>query len=144
MQLLQLEAFRIYAICACLLALNLFVLANYTAFVRWRSKQVINPEDATSLKAAVADAEHERVARTHRAHRNAVENILPFFIVGLLYAMSDPTPLGAKAYFITFTAARWLHSICYLAGLQPWRTVAYVVGLLATLGMMVHVVFVSP
>ena len=38
----------------------------------------------------------------------------------------------------TFAAARVLYSVCYLRGIQPWRTVTFGIGMLATLGMLVH------
>lgn len=42
-------------------------------------------------------------------------------------------------YFWTFTAARLLHSVFYLWGKQPFRTLAFAVGVLAIIGMAVHV-----
>src|SRR5437763_696231 len=46
---------------------------------------------------------------------------------------------GAVIYFGVFTVARYIHSVAYVAALQPWRTVSYVVGLLASIGLIVQV-----
>jgi glutathione S-transferase len=128
-----------FALASCALVINLFFLANYTALTRARQKIFLNKEDA-GKGATVGDAEHPSVTRLHRAHRNAIENLLPFFVIGGLYVASGASQRGAMAYFATFTVARWLHSFFYLAGIQPWRTIAFVVGTLAILGMLVHLV----
>jgi glutathione S-transferase len=141
--ILNIEALRVYALAVSAVVINLIFLANYTGLVRFRAKLVVNAEDAPGMRSKVGDAEHETVLRVHRAHRNALENAVPFFAIGLLYALSDASPRGAWIYFGTFVAARWIHSITYLARLQPWRTVAFGVGVLATVGMLVHVVIAS-
>ena len=38
-----------------------------------------------------------------------------------------------------FTATRYAHTACFLAGLQPWRTLAYGVGILCTFAMCAHI-----
>ncbi|HVY46571.1 MAG TPA: MAPEG family protein [Minicystis sp.] len=139
----QIDALRWFSFASAAIVLNLFFVANYTAIVRVRHKQVVNPEDAPTLDAKHADAEHAEVLRVHRAHRNAMENAVPFFVIGLLYALSAPSDVGAKVYFGVFAGARWLHTLFYLRKMQPFRTIAFIVGLLATLGMLVHVVRVA-
>jgi uncharacterized MAPEG superfamily protein len=137
---LMTEAGKWYALACFALVLNMAGIANFTAIVRLRAKRVVNPEDAKALKGEVADEEHPSVLRVQRAHRNAVENIPLFFVVGLLYALSGPSPTGAISYFAVYAGSRVLHSIFYIKGLQPFRTIAFVIGQLALLGMMVHVV----
>lgn len=133
-------ALALYAISASLLVLHLLVLAAVTGGVRAKHKQFVNPEDAKLNKAENVDAEHPNVARVIRAHRNALENAVPFFAVGALYASTAPGRTGALAYFGTFVAMRVLHSLFYLFGRQPFRTMTFAVGALATLGMVIHVI----
>lgn len=57
-----------------------------------------------------------------------------------MYAGVAPSKNAALIYFGTFTAARLLHSLFYLWGRQPFRTMMFGVGVLATLGMAVHVI----
>lgn len=130
------EAFSIYAISAALLVLNLFFLAFATAAGRGKHKAFMNPEDK-GYQAETAN--NEWVDRVMRAHRNAIENFVPFIAVGLLYAMTIGSPLGAKLYFGIFVVARWLHSAVYLAGKQPFRTMFFAIGALSTIGMTVQV-----
>ena len=102
-------------------------------------KTFVNPEDATLNKGALAEVEHPDVARVKRAHINALENAVPFFAVAPLYAATGGSLLGAKAYFLTFVAARLLHSLFYLWGRQPFRTLSFGIGILCVIGMGVHV-----
>jgi uncharacterized MAPEG superfamily protein len=136
--------FRIFAICCCVLALNLLFIAFGTAITRTRTKKIVNPEDVSVVGGStVVELESTEVARYHRAHRNALENIVPFFIVGLLYVNSGASLRGATIYFVTFTVARVLHSIVYIAGKQPWRTALFAIGALATIGMLTHVLLAA-
>jgi uncharacterized MAPEG superfamily protein len=133
-------AFGTYAIASAIIALHLIALAFYTGRVRSRHKQWVNPEDAAFLKATAAAEEHTDVARVKRAHSNALENAVPFFAIAAVYASTSPTKSAALAYFGTFVAARVLHSIFYIWGRQPFRTILFTIGVLAVIGMAVHVI----
>lgn len=136
--------FRTFALCSVVLALNLILLSFGTAIARTRAKKMLNPEDISVIKGGeVGESEAAEVQRYHRAHRNALENIVPFFMVGLLYVASGPSLRGATIYFVTFTVARLLHTVVYIAGKQPWRTLFFTVGALATIGMLTHVLLVA-
>jgi uncharacterized MAPEG superfamily protein len=69
------------------------------------------------------------VARTVRAHRNLLES-LPVFAAFVLTAQvaglsNETTALGAMLFFY----GRVAHLLSYMAGLVPWRTLAFVVAL---------------
>ncbi len=135
----QLAAMKVYAITATIVALHLIALAFWTGTVRVMRKTYVNPEDAKLNKTKEAEADHPDVQRVKRAHTNLLENAIPFFAVGFLYAMTEPSVLGAQAYFWTFVGARLLHTVFYLAGKQPFRTMMFAIGALAVIGMGVHV-----
>jgi glutathione S-transferase len=130
----------IYALSVSLLILNLFFITGATVSARGKNKSFINPEDKGYQDST---RENEAVARAMRAHRNALENMVPFFAIAMLYLMTSGSPLGAKVYFGVFVAARWLHSIVYLAGKQPWRTLTFAIGALSVLGMTAQVLLWS-
>src|SRR5213594_4395104 len=133
-------AFVAYAGSAALLCLNLFGLWLYSGAARNRTRTLINPEDTRLLKGrSIVERDPPEVARVLRAHANAMANILPFLILGFLYVLLGASRTGALVYFGVFTLARYVHSVAYVAGLQPWRTVSYVVGLLASIGLIVQV-----
>ncbi len=134
--------FQAYVVSTLILGLNLLVLANSTALTRAKSTEVVNPEDKALNKDAdvVFEGGNALTARYRRAHRNALENVPLFLITGLVLCLT-PAPFGlAAALFATFVVARVGHSVCYVKGLQPFRTAAFAVGaldqaaLLAALG----------
>jgi len=136
-------ALELYALVSAILAIQLLLLAQWTAFVRARTKSWVNPEDVDPKKGEPVGIDHPDVLRVKRVHANLLENAVPFFAVGLLYALSNPSVTGARAYFFTFLGARILHSIFYLLGRQPFRTISFVVSVLALFGMAIHVIRAS-
>lgn len=71
-----------------------------------------------------------------RCHQNDLENILPFVLIGLLYALTEPDLAVALLHFRIFAASRIFHTVAYLAVLpQPSRALSWVVGVLVTLSM---------
>ena len=100
-----------------------------------------NAEDAAQRGSELVTTEPEAAARVLRVHRNAMENILPFMVLGLIYVLLGASATGAWAYFGTFTVARWVPSFAYRAGKQPGRAASYGSGSLATYGLMVSIVW---
>ena len=84
-----------------------------------------NREDApTAIGAA---------GRGSRAHRNLLENLLPFAIAILAahaIGISDTLTLAGAWLFL---AARVVHALAYIAGITGVRTLAYVAGLAGTI-----------
>ena len=67
-----------------------------------------------------------------RAHRNLLENLLPFAIAILAahaIGVSDTLTLAGAWLFLV---ARVVHALAYLAGITGVRTLAYVAGVVAT------------
>ena len=139
----QVEAFRLYAIVATIVSLHIIALALWTGSVRARRKVYVNPEDVAMLKGTGGEHDHPDVLRVKRAHMNLLENAVPFLVIGALYALCSPSTLGAQAYFFTFLGARLLHSVFYLWGKQPFRTLTFAIGVLAVVGMAIHVIRVA-
>jgi prostaglandin-E synthase 1 len=140
--LLNNPAFRTYALCAAILAFKMILSAVYTSISRGRSGGYVNPEDATAFGKGASAAEVERPAVAHalRIQRNDLENIPAFFAIGLIYVLLGASPFGAAVYCWTFTIARVLHTLAYMAHLQPWRAIAYLVGVACMIGMIAQIV----
>lgn len=134
------QAFNIYLLCVGALAFNLWFLVTLVAIRRTKAKQFVNPEDAKTFKAKQVECDSEPVERAKAAHRNALENIPIFAILGLLYVTTGASEPAAMAYFVTFAVSRWCHTFVYLGGLQPWRTLSYGVGLLVNVGLTVQLI----
>jgi uncharacterized MAPEG superfamily protein len=132
-------AFVAYAVSMLVLALNLLVVWAYSGAVRGKTKTTPNTEDARS-QTKIADVEPPEVARVLRAHTNAMANIVPFAILGLVFVLAGGSGSAANVLFGVFTAARVLHSFVYIAGKQPWRSMAFGIGALDTLVLMGFIV----
>jgi glutathione S-transferase len=132
-------AFKIFSSVCALLIIKTVVLAGATGAMRGKQKSWVNPEDKKADGEKV-DEKDEVVDRFVRAHQNAVHNVLPFGVVGLLYTLHGPSEMAMQIYCYTFFVARVLHSLCYLKKWQPWRTMFFGVGALCIIGMGTQVI----
>lgn len=82
-----------------------------------------------------------RTGRLRRALGNHTENIGPFIIAVVLVEMTGTNGwlTGLAAWL--FVAARALYVPAYAFGWVPWRSYIYLVGLLATVTMIVRSLF---
>ncbi|OJH40843.1 MAPEG family protein [Cystobacter ferrugineus] len=135
--LIALPGLRLYALCAVILVIKMFAVAMYTSTVRMRLKAVLNPEDAAQFGTTALDAEPPEVARVLRAHRNDLENIPAFLILGLVAVLLGAPSLPLKIALIAFTAGRVVHSLAYLKSMQPWRSIGFSIGMLSCVTLMV-------
>ncbi len=120
----------LYALFAAALVTLLFAIDLASGLLRVRSGTTPNPEDAVTVRrgATLSATDPEAVARAARAHRNAMANVLPFLLSMFLWViLGAPRPWVLYVSAI-FTGARVVHAIAYLAGVQPWRSLAFAVG----------------
>lgn len=135
----DLPAYKPLILFSVLLVIKMAALAFATANARRKAKVVVNPEDTMVNPGSHAEPqEAPATLRAKRAHLNDLENIPAFLVIATLFTLSGGSGNGAWAYFATYFAARTLHSICYMSGIQPWRTAAFTVGQLTLLGLMVQ------
>lgn len=78
-----------------------------------------------------------------RAHRNDLENILPFFAIGLLYVLTDPRAFVAIILFSAVGIARIVHTLVYAVFVipQPARALSFFVALVCTAYMAICVIW---
>lgn len=127
-----------FAIVCALLVVKAQVLGAATAATRGKLKQFLNAEDAQWLAGQHVKPDSEAVDRIARAHRNDLENLLPFFIGGMLF-LAGGGPAGAGlAYFTVFLFARYIHSAAYLLRKPTLRRNAYTAGWLASMVLACH------
>ncbi|XP_031438935.1 microsomal glutathione S-transferase 1-like [Clupea harengus] len=132
-----LQAFSTYAT---IVVLKMLLMAPLTGYTRFTRKAFANPEDTAhgktpedKKKMLRADPDVERV---RRCHQNDLENIIPFVIIGLLYALTGPDLSTALLHFRVFVGSRFCHTVAYVFTLpQPSRGASWMVGLISTLSM---------
>jgi glutathione S-transferase len=119
---------RLLALVDLLLVLKMILLGNYTSFLRLRRSVFATPEDYALRATTPPVGLDEDIERVRRAHRNDLENILPFFVVSFIFVRTGPSHAALSIYLWGFLIARTLHSIFYIRSMQPHRTVAFTVG----------------
>jgi uncharacterized MAPEG superfamily protein len=137
--------FVAYAITCVVLCLNLLMLWVSSGAIRAKGGVAINPEDGARYGVPVSEFDPPTVARLLRAHRNAEATIYPFLLLGLLFVFTGGKAAIAIPVFAIFVVARIVHSIVYLKAMQPWRTIAFAVSLLAVValvGAIIHDLFI--
>lgn len=138
--LLAFPGLRLYALCAIVLVFKMYAVGIYTAATRSRLKVALNAEDAARFGAQLTTTEHPDVERVLRAHRNDLENIPAFLMLGIIAVLVGAPVWGLRVAFIAFTAARVVHSIAYIKGMQPWRSMSFGIGLLSVLALSVMII----
>jgi len=134
-------AFLAYAVTSLVLCANLLFLWAYSGATRGKTKTAMNGEDTALFGASLTEFDPPEVARVLRAHRNAQASIYPFLFLGLVFVLAGGAAGTATVLFGIFTGARVLHSAAYLAGKQPLRTIFFVTGGLATIALMLAIVW---
>lgn len=120
-------------ICATLLFFKMLGISIYQGIVRFRYRSFHNEEDARTLGVEARECEHPAVVRAGQAWRNDLENI-PIFLALSLIAVHVRASFEFYDFILfTFTVSRFLHTVFYLTHVQPWRTVAFFVGLASTI-----------
>ncbi|KAJ6638398.1 Microsomal glutathione S-transferase 1 [Pseudolycoriella hygida] len=105
-------------------------MALLTGAQRFRTKTFANPEDLPSKKLKVKFGD-EDVERVRRAHRNDLENVLPFIAVGFFYTLTSPSLYLATQLFRAAAISRLLHTFVYAIVVipQPARALAFAIPL---------------
>jgi prostaglandin-E synthase 1 len=128
------NALSVYALCMVVLFLKMFMVSCYQGYHRLRFVAFTNPEDAAVFKHAAQAAERPEVIRAAKVWANDLENIPAFFALGGLAIALDTAAQPTVWLSIAFTLARVLHTLAYLLGVQPWRTLFYAIGAVCLLG----------
>ncbi|CAH1273121.1 MGST1 [Branchiostoma lanceolatum] len=132
--------FASYAAYAGLASMKMMGMSLVTAYHRLTKNVFMNAEDTSFGTKAVVRTDNPDIERVRRLHRNDLENIPPFLVVGFLYVLTKPSPDVAVWHYRAFLSCRLLHTACYLGGLQPWRAIFFFAGFATTVSMAVQVV----
>uniref|UniRef100_A0A1A9VLG5 Microsomal glutathione S-transferase 1 n=1 Tax=Glossina austeni TaxID=7395 RepID=A0A1A9VLG5_GLOAU len=118
------------------LVVKMLLMSAITGLQRIFFMVYINPEDLI-FKDVEIKYNNPRIERARRAHRNDLENILPYFTMALLYICTDPNPSIACNLFRIGSIARIIHTLVYAFRPvpQPSRFIAFFITYLITLYM---------
>lgn len=130
----------VYAVCTLVLCLKMFAISCYQGYFRLRGLAFTNREDAAFFNRAPNAEESPQVVRATKAWANDLENIPLFFVLGGMCVASGSCSVATAWLFGGFTLARVLHTVTYLMAWQPWRTLAYGLGVACLFGLGAQVV----
>ncbi|MGA6970784.1 MAG: MAPEG family protein [Candidatus Binatus sp.] len=132
--------YQFYSLITVLLFFKMSANSVVQGVARTGAKAFPNPEDALFFGAPAPVAnELPTVQRAAACWRNDLENIPIFLFLALIYVTLGCWPQGAFIYFTIFVIARILHSVAYMRGMQPARTIAYTIGAAICLILSVHI-----
>ena len=131
-------AFAAFAAVLIVEVLKTLFLGMATPLARLKHKAWINQEDADWLGGKVVELDHPDAARRLRVHRNNLENLVPFFIVGCLFLWSGASATLGLVYFGAFLLGRLAHTYAYLGKKAMLRRNAYTLGFVSVVAMGVH------
>merc|ERR1712002_824479 len=138
-ELIQDEVFMAFTTYAAIVILKMMLMAPITAYYRFTRGAFANEEDVAMKSAEEKKKQlrtHPDVERVRRCHQNDLENIVPFVVVGLLYALTGPELSTALLHFRLFAGSRIVHTVTYVGALpQPSRALSWMLGMLVTLSM---------
>ncbi|WP_008312595.1 MAPEG family protein [Leptolyngbya sp. PCC 6406] len=135
---------KLWLLCTVFLAAKMWVNALVQGYVRLRYRQFVNPEDADVVGQVIGHAlppapqENPLVKRATRCWRNDLENIPIFLLLALGYGLLGGEAVWGAVYMGIFAIARTSHTLFYLARLQPWRFLAYLLGVGMTMALSIH------
>ncbi len=129
---------KMYALTTIVLALKMAAVSVAQGRARTSAGTFTNPEDAKTFGGQTAAEEAPGVRRAARAWLNDLENIPIFLFLAGIYVAAGLSAGVFAIYCIVFTLGRIVHTIAYLNAMQPLRTIAYVVGSLATLALIIN------
>ncbi|XP_073829458.1 microsomal glutathione S-transferase 1-like isoform X3 [Musca autumnalis] len=129
--------FCCYCFWAGLLLLKMLLMTLITAVRRLTKKSFANPEDLALSKATEVNFHDPDVERVRRAHRNDLENILPYLLIALAYITTAPNIIVARLLFCIVAISRIFHTAVYAFRPipQPSRAIAFFVPFTITLYM---------
>ncbi|XP_037033864.1 microsomal glutathione S-transferase 1-like [Bradysia coprophila] len=137
--------FRAYIFWVSVLILKMAMMSALTGSQRKRKQVFANDEDygflnmdGKSKPSKFGDPDIERI---RRAHRNDLENCIPFMISALLYVLTDPSQFLAINLIRAAVIARIVHTFVYaIYGTQPARGICFFVCYLITIYMSISTV----
>ncbi|MDI1364049.1 MAG: MAPEG family protein [bacterium] len=113
------------------------VLSAVQVVSRLKARTFLLPEDARLMRVATTPQEHPFVVRCGNVWRNDLENIPFFLAAALAFTLLGGAASTATWIFGGFVVVRYLHTAIYLRGLQPWRAMAFLTGLVITWSLII-------
>ncbi|WP_282026000.1 MAPEG family protein [Limimaricola cinnabarinus] len=97
--------------------------------------KTLSPRDPQRLGRPLEEQASLRTGRLYRALNNHFEGLILFTLAVVVLILGDKTTGLSGLLAWTYLGARILYVPAYFFGLRPWRSLIWLVGFLATIGM---------
>ena len=142
------SALQVFATVVLAVVLKQVLTVGFQLTGRLRANRFSYPEDA--LRPGSEAGDPPGVVHAQHLIRNSLENEPIFLLMLLTYFLAHMTSLTdlasqdawvetASIYAWTFVGARYVHGLTFVVRKQPWRTLSYTIGFLATIGLSVQI-----
>ena len=132
--------FSSYVFFSTILLIKMLLMSILTSTFRVGYKVFASPEDVAAFGGA--QTRNDWIERIRSAHRNDMENIVPFLVLGLFYTLTNPSYFMAVLCFRVFTVARFLHTFFYLVTKsQPTRFFSHIAAMVVNVFMALQILF---
>jgi uncharacterized MAPEG superfamily protein len=127
------DSWKIYGLTIIALFLKTFATILLQGYGRFRHRGFSNAEDAVLFEKLFgpkpnAAGYSNLVERAQSVLRNDGETVPLFLFLALVYIQLGCWPMGLKIYLPLYVFARVAHMISYIKALQPWRNLAFQLG----------------
>ena len=135
----QADVIKCVSLCTLFIYLKFFATCTLQGGHRTRAAEDggIAQRNAEKLK-ATAGGDFDEEKRWERIVLNDLENVLfgTILMWASLIAMGDKTV--TIIFSILFVVFRYAHTICYVYELMPWRSICWVVAVVANIGLAIN------
>lgn len=137
-------AFHYWVYLTVFLFFKMFTNSLLQGSARFRGNSFHYPEDQKKFaKGEATDDYKDFEMRATNCWRNDLENIPMFIILGLAFVLMGGSEKMSMIYFGIFAFARASHTLCLMKSLQPWRGMAFGIGLFSTFAVGLHAVYLT-
>lgn len=134
-------SWKIYALTTVALFLKLLTNSIIQGYYRLKTKSFTMAEDAAFFAKSEPTKEDNRIAiLVQKIFRNDLENIPIFLFLLIGYILLNSWAEGTAVYASLFVFSRIAHTIAYLKQAQPWRHLAYDLGIAVMFALSGHIV----
>nr|ACE81248.1 microsomal glutathione S-transferase 1 [Tigriopus japonicus] len=123
------DVFKTVALTTGLLGAKLILNSEMTVLNRIQRKVFSTPEDIDAFGGTGVITNDPVVERIRRMHLNDIEAFVPFCMLSNMYVATDPSLKEIRWICGLFLAARFGHTLSYIAlKNQPWRFYTFLGG----------------
>lgn len=122
---------------AALLQIAQLIIMVIPANLQLGVRKTLSSRDADRLGKPLIDQVGTRTARAFRAYNNHFESLALFTIAVVVITLSDQSTNFTAQCAWVYLVARIVYVPAYILGLSPWRSIVWMIAMLASVSMLI-------